>query len=175
MSTHCPSEVKLTRANIDISYPLAIKGEGAWSVLEVVNPETGEIEYTSKKFYKKTAKKLYEEDAEFRKWFDIAVDYSCIKRISQGLLKVNMNKFSSYEEIDILDEASPENSEAVIMDSLPTETGVSNFEDITEPSPVVTEQQTKKRGRKKKTDEDNTVLIDNLPDDVGQVSSAYEF
>ena len=82
-----------------------------------------------------------------------------------------MNKFSSYEEIDILDEASPENSEAVIMDSLPTETGVSNFEDITEPSPVVTEQQTKKRGRKKKTDEDNIVLSD----DMAQVTSIYEF
>ena len=93
ISDHTPSEKKMFRdGKVEEFYPLAIKTEGAYSKLEVVNPETGEVDYESKKFYKKNAKTLYEEDEEFHKWFDIAVDYSCKERITKGLLKVDTSR-----------------------------------------------------------------------------------
>lgn len=125
LSTYCPSEVKLQRGGVEPFIPLCVKTEGAYSKLEVINPLTGEIEYTSKSFYKKNAKKLYEEDEEFRKWFDIAVDYSCKERISKGLLKIDMKKYDG---------------EQVIMDSISEDEG----------EVISTAEIPKKRGRKKK-------------------------
>ena len=108
ISSHTPSEVSLFREkNVPEFYPLSIVTNGAYSELQVINPETGEVEYTSKKFYKKNAKSLYEEDEEFHKWFDIAVDYACKERISKGLLKVNTNRIDenqSEEHNPIFDE-----------------------------------------------------------------------
>ena len=93
ISDHTPSEKKMFRdGKVEEFYPLCIKTEGAYSKLEVVDPETGEIEYESKKFYKKNAKTLYEEDEEFHRWFDKAVDYSCKERITKGLLKVDTSR-----------------------------------------------------------------------------------
>lgn len=88
LSDYSPSEAKLIKGGINPFFPLSIKTEGAYSKLEVIDPKTGEIEYTSKSFYKKNAKNLYETDEEFHKWFDKAVDVACYQRISLGLLKI---------------------------------------------------------------------------------------
>lgn len=134
ISTYCPTEVSLMRGGWEPNIPLCIKTEGAYSVLEVINPVTGEVEYESKKFYKKNAKTMYEEDPEFHKWFDIAVDYSCRERISKGLLKIDSQKFEENEKEEmnnILEENLGIIKEPVLVEESST------------PAP-------KKRGRKKK-------------------------
>ena len=92
ISAYTPSEVKLQRDGCKPFMDLCCTTNGSYTVLTVTNPETGEIEYQSKGFYKKNARVLYDEDPEFHKWFDVAVDYSCRERISKGLLKINVNK-----------------------------------------------------------------------------------
>ena len=131
ISNYCPSEVKLQRGGVEPFIPLCIKTEGAYSKLEVVNPLTGEIEYTSKSFYKKNAKKLYEEDEEFRKWFDIAVDYSCKERISKGLLKIDMKK---YETDQVIMDSISEDEVEVSAAEIPKKRGRKKKEEIIAPS-----------------------------------------
>lgn len=120
LSDYTPSEKQILRdSNAEPFLPLAIKTEGAFSKLEIINPLTGEVEYTSKGFYKKNAKKMYNEDEEFHKWFDIAVDYSCRERISKGLLKIDMNKMQNQmnncgenemEELNLVDNQDQDNN-----------------------------------------------------------------
>ena len=90
LSVYTPTEVKLQRDGCKPFMDLCCSNNGAYTVLTVTNPMSGEIEYQSKNFYKKNAKELYDNDPEFHKWFDKAVEYSCIERISKGLLKINM-------------------------------------------------------------------------------------
>lgn len=130
VSSYCPTEVSFMRGNWEPNIPLMIKTEGAYSVLEVINPLTGEVEYSSKKFFKKNAKKMYDEDLEFRKWFDIAVDYSCKERISNGLLKIDVNKF---EELPIGEKEE-------MVEQIIEEKNI----------PTAENEKIKKRGRKKK-------------------------
>ena len=145
ISNYTPSEVKLQRGNVEPFMPLCIKTEGAYSKLEVINVDTGEVLYTSKGFYKKNAKNLYEEDEEFRKWFDIAVDISCKERISKGLLKIDMERFENTGEV-IMEEAKFINSGQVgIMGTNIHNTGTVIGSDSNDPP-------AKKRGRKPKND-----------------------
>lgn len=123
ISVYSPSEVKLQREGCEPFMKLNIATSGAYSTLQVFNPISGELEYESKKFYKKDAKKMYDSDTEFHKWFDIAVDHACRERICKGLLKINMEKFDNNEELD----------EYQIIEETP-----------------ISEEQPKKRGRKKK-------------------------
>ena len=145
LSDHTPSEKKFFRDNkVEEFYPLSVKTEGAYSKLEIINPDTGEIEYESKKFYKKNAKTLYNTDEEFHKWFDIAVDYACKERIIKGLLKVDTSKIDGngrHEAIPVFEEE---------------ETMENNQEQIIEEyeQPAAEIEKPKKRGRpakKKKT------------------------
>ena len=118
-------------------YPLLITTKGAYSTLEVIDPNTHEVIYTSKGFYKKDAKNLYETDEEFRKYFDLAVDYSCRERISKGLLKINTNKLIESED-PFMQETEHHEEEVV-------------------------EEQPKKRGRKKK--EEDSVFAEAADDE----------
>ena len=97
LSNYTPSEVKLQRDGCKPFMDLAITSKGAYTILTVTNPDSGEIEYQSKGFYRKDARVMYDEDQEFHKWFDLAVDYSCNARIIRGLLKINNN----FNNIDI--------------------------------------------------------------------------
>ena len=158
ISSYCPTEVDFMRGdswkpNIE---PM-IKTSGAYSVLEVINPLTGEMEYESKKFYKKNAKKMYEEDPEFHKWFDIAVDYSCKERISNGLLKINVSKFEDNNDKggDPMEDLS-----SLILEEVPTAE-----------NEVSTKEEPKKRGRKKKTEE---VMAPKADDDFISESQIIE-
>jgi len=67
---------------------LSIKKTGAYACLEFTDPTTGSVQYTSDKFYRKDAIKLYESSEQFKQAFDyvmgIAVDY----RIKQGLFQL---------------------------------------------------------------------------------------
>mgnify|MGYP002870049879 CR=1 FL=1 len=98
LSSYIPTEIKFMRGSYIPPYPLLITTKGPYSTLEVTDPNTREVIYTSKGFYKKDAKKLYETDEEFHKYFDLAVDYSCRERISKGLLKINTNKIIESED-----------------------------------------------------------------------------
>lgn len=140
IGNYTPTEAKLIRGNVDPFMPLCIKTEGAYSKLDVFNPVTGESEWTSKGFYRKNAKNLYDTDEEFHKWFDIAVKYSCSERISKGLLKINMEKFEETGEIELTNE--------VILDSVSDDIlSAPASEEIKIPN---------KRGRKKKEDTSST-------------------
>ncbi len=142
ISSHTPSEVALFREkSVPEFYPLSIVTNGAYSELQVVNPETGEVEYISKKFYKKNAKTLYEEDEEFHKWFDKAVDYACKERISKGLLKVNTSKIDenhSEEPNPIFDEEE---------EKIPVVKEERVIEEYEQPAAEIEEEKPKKRGR----------------------------
>ena len=158
------------RGGWEPGYPLLVKTEGAYSVLEVVNPTTGEVEYTSKKFYKKNAKKLYEEDSEFRGWFDRAVDYSCRERISRGLLKIDAaiqtEKPTSDESDDSADPLTPTSDLGGFDDLADVPTSQEE-----EPKPKkVSKTTTTKRStsRRKKTAD----LV--VPDDEDNIPSASE-
>lgn len=143
ISSHTPSEVSLFREkSVPEFYPLSIVTNGAYSELQVVNPETGEVEYTSKKFYKKNAKTMYEEDEEFHKWFDKAVDYACKERISKGLLKVNTNKIDE----DHLEELNPIFEEE--EEKVPVVKDEQIIEEYEQPAAEIEEEvKPKKRGR----------------------------
>ena len=138
ISDHTPSERKMFRdGKVEEFYPLCIKTEGAYSKLEVTNPESGEIEYESKKFYKKNAKTLYEEDKEFHEWFDKAVDYSCKERITKGLLKVDTSRIDSSHP-----EAYPVFEEEESVENNNQEQVVEEYE-----QPAAEIEKPKKRGR----------------------------
>ena len=95
LSNYTPSEVKLQRDGCRPFMDLAITSKGAYTILTVMNPDSGEVEYQSKGFYRKDARIMYDEDPEFHKWFDLAVDYSCNARIIRGLLKINNSSSNS--------------------------------------------------------------------------------
>lgn len=142
LSVYSPSEVKLQRDGCKPFMDLCCSTSGAYTVLTVTNPITGEMEYESKKFYKKNAKELYDSDPEFHKWFDIAVDYSCKERISKGLLKINSSKFN--------DPADP----------------APEYQEVLEETNIQ-EEPVKKRGRKK---EDSIIDEPIFVDDTNVVS-----
>ena len=151
ISDHTPSEKKMFRdGKVEEFYPLSIRTEGPSSKLEVVNPETGEIEYTSKGFYKKNAKKLYEEDEDFHKWFDIAVDYACKERISKGLLKVDTNR---------IDENQSEENDPIFLNEEEEPSMINNnkeqlIEEYEQPAAETKEEiKPKRRGRSSKKKE----------------------
>ena len=160
------------RGGWEPSYPLLIKTEGAYSVLEVVNPTTGEVEYTSKKFYKKNAKKLYEEDSEFRGWFDHAVDYSCRERISRGLLKIDAaiqtEKPTSDESDDSADPLAVPTSDLGGFDDL-ADIPTSQEEEEPKPKKISKTTTTKRSTSRRKKTADSVV-----PDDEDTIPSTSE-
>ena len=88
LSQLTPSEQKYFKKPDNLSYPLCISSNGSRWYLQVINPDTGEVLYTSKQFYRKDAKELYNTDQEFRQWFDYAVEMSIFYRIQHSLFRV---------------------------------------------------------------------------------------
>lgn len=88
LSELIPTEEKIYK-NKKPPFPPLMKQSGAWYYLSIFNPETGEEVYTSDKFYKKDAKDKYEKDADFKQYFDGAVQLSVHYRLIQGLFRYN--------------------------------------------------------------------------------------
>jgi len=92
LSEPIPTEKKIFQNKLSqMPYPLSIQRTGAYYYLEVIHPETGEVHYTSKKFHRKNAKELYENDEEFQQYFDAAVQISVQYRIIRGLFRFTEN------------------------------------------------------------------------------------
>ena len=72
------SKAKQFKANIENN--LGIQSKGAYKYLQYTDPTSGEI-ITSKSFYEKDAKTLYNTDPEFRDLFDKIVDQQIQERI----------------------------------------------------------------------------------------------
>ena len=81
-----PTEKKIYKDK-NLPFPLMIKTSGSYVYLDVSNPEDSSVKYTSQKFYRKSAKKKYTEEDEFRSWFDYAVNLSVQYRIVNGLFR----------------------------------------------------------------------------------------
>jgi len=94
----------------NIGFPLVIKTSGPMSYIEIPNLETGE-KFISEKFYRTRAKQLYEENEEFQKIFDYAVDISVRKRITEGIFRIVPDKLETLET----DDTSSEDQEESII------------------------------------------------------------
>ena len=68
-------------------YPLLISGATNRRKLEVINPETGEVQYTSDTFDERKFIQKYNTDESFRQWFDYAVHISAQERIIHSLFR----------------------------------------------------------------------------------------
>jgi hypothetical protein len=82
------TEKRVFKKETKLPFPLLIdKASEKKAQLHVRNKE-GEVLYKSEPFFKREAKKLYTTNAEFKQWFDYAVDLSCFERISNGMFKI---------------------------------------------------------------------------------------
>lgn len=73
-----------------LRYPMAILGVDKKKVLEVINPETGEVEFRSSGFSESKLIEIYNSDEKFRFWFDKAVQYSIDQRINVALFRESL-------------------------------------------------------------------------------------
>ena len=99
LSQPTPVEKKVYKNKLS-SIPLAIVKSGHRLKLEVVDTTTGEIKYSSDPIFKRKFREVYEQNDEFHKWFDYAVDISCQQRIiklRQSDEFVNYNKDTDIE------------------------------------------------------------------------------
>ena len=67
-------------------YPLLITGTPTRRVLYVINPQTGELMYSST-FHESKFLQKYESEEDFRAWFDYAVQVSVQERIIHGMFR----------------------------------------------------------------------------------------
>lgn len=142
IAEYTPSESKLIRDGAKPFMQLCLVTEGAYSRLKIVDPETDEVIYQSEKgFYKKDAKKLYETNEEFKKWFDYAVDFSCKHRIIKGLLRVDDDTMRRIEQVDNQTDEIVLNEDMLVLDD-----SIEQDKSISEP-----DETPKKPGRKKKS------------------------
>jgi hypothetical protein len=71
----------------------------------VVKDEHGQEKWRSDSFYRKDAKHKYATDAEFKQWFDYAVQVSVYTRITNGLFKCDVGEYDQNEDQCIVDES----------------------------------------------------------------------
>jgi RecA/RadA recombinase len=83
--------------------PLCIKTVSNSRVLEVCDPSTGSILYTSDKFRESKFIDLYNSNSEFQSWFDKAMDISVDYRIVRGLFRG-----ANIDHEDVSDESEEE-------------------------------------------------------------------
>lgn len=117
LSEMTPSEKKYYKDENKLLYPLSIKKAGSYVYLEFIDPTTGSVQYTSDKFYRKDAHKLYTTSEQFRQAFDyvmtVAVDY----RIKQGLFQLKNSlgeiRITGTEKVDGIDEFIEDSTNSV--------------------------------------------------------------
>ena len=124
LSEMTPSEKKYYKDEGKLLYPLSVKKAGSYVYLEFADPTTGAVQYTSEKFYRKDACKLYESSEQFKQAFDYVTSIAVEYRIKQGLfqLKNTLVEIKSDviidEKVDGIDEFIEDKpkSEAVLME-----------------------------------------------------------
>jgi len=123
LSEKTPSEKKIYKDN-KLPFPLMVEKYNAQRYqLHVTNPEDSSVNYTSSPFYRKEAKKKYQQDEEFRQWFDYAIQVSAYYRITQGMFK---------EEIDLSTTQTQQNK---IDDVFQTDEEDSKVQEVVEQTP----------------------------------------
>ena len=80
------TENKLYPKDKKLPYPLLITGTPTKRVLEVINPQTGEVLYNTT-FHESKFLTKYDTEEEFRAWFDYAVQLSIQERIIHGMFR----------------------------------------------------------------------------------------
>lgn len=136
-----PSEKKIYKTKKP-NFDLMMKKSGTQVMLHVKHPTDNTIEYKSDKFYRKNAKKKYEEDAEFKQWFDYAVQLSVDVRITNGIFKHDMTgEQTPIQEAGLASEATlAEQVADATLGNVPAETNEGPTEEdncfIPEPPPV---------------------------------------
>jgi len=109
-------EKKTLKVDTKLPYPLLIKTTGKKSTLKVVD-KAGSVLYTSEPFFKKNAKKMYNENAEFKQWFDYAMDLSCYERITNGMFKIDQSaQLQTNQEIPEVNELDIEIENQLMKD-----------------------------------------------------------
>lgn len=99
------SETKYYKEEKKLVYPLAIKKATAQQYcLEFMDPETGAIQYTSEKFFKRDAFKKYQNDENFKAAFDHIMAVSVEQRIKRGIFDTNLK-----QDLEISSNSSLEN------------------------------------------------------------------
>jgi hypothetical protein len=74
-----------------LPYPLAIsKATAQQYQLELVDPSSGAVQWTSDKFFKKDAYKKYQTDENFKKAFDAIMTISVDQRIKKGIFEISL-------------------------------------------------------------------------------------
>ena len=89
-----PTENKMFKKNANkLNYPLCIRQAGAYYWLQIQDPDNLKtVLYKSEKFYKRDLEKIYNDNNEFKQWFDYAVSISAETRILNGMFKsINVN------------------------------------------------------------------------------------
>jgi len=80
-------------------FALPIDGKG-FKVLEVVDPTTGAIQYTSDKFRESKFLEKYNNDEQFRYWFEKALEISINQRIIEGYFRSEATYELEDESVD---------------------------------------------------------------------------
>lgn len=106
------SENKLYPKDKKMPYPLLISGTPTKRVLTVINPEDM-TEMYSNQFRESNFIDMYNNDENFRQWFDYAVHVSVQQRIIQGMFRsqVNDTTVTEEEQAQMIEQINPETGE----------------------------------------------------------------
>ena len=107
MSEMTKFEVKYTKKDAKkLNYPLCVITSGHSKIIQVIDPETGEVVEESIKFKEKNLISVYNNDPEFRRIFDLALHYSIQQRIEVALFRDAINQgITNENDLDeIIDE-----------------------------------------------------------------------
>src|SRR6056297_3100706 len=132
------TEKKFWEKESKLIYPLCIHSSGNRRVLTVTNPENKQVMYTSQNFFERDFLKYYNNDENFRDWFNYAVDLSCYQRITLGLFRdardglsteFNQTNDSNQDQSSIIDQQL-QNSSNDIQNIETTDEEQSNMQNI---------------------------------------------
>lgn len=97
LSNQTKTEKKYWPKKEKMPYPLLINGATNKRTLEVVDPNTGEVLYSSSTFNERNFIEKYRTDNTFRQWFDYAAQVSAEQRIKINLFR---NEPTAPEQVD---------------------------------------------------------------------------
>lgn len=115
LSEKTKTERKYWPKDKKLPYPLSITTSGNSRILEAMDPSTGSILHRSEPFMERVALEKYNNDKNFRYWFDKAVDIAVDQRIQVSLFRgnpiANYLEIDNQELIDVKNEVLEENVE----------------------------------------------------------------
>ncbi len=111
MANKTKTEKKFWPDKKKMPYPLLINGATNARHLEVIDPNTGELMYSSEKFNERDFIKKYNSDLNFKQWFDYAATVSAQQRIGVML-------FRTLYEQNLADSKDNDNTNVVIENEI---------------------------------------------------------